>query len=171
MKYLEKIFKFLIFIIFFVSRIHTYNLHFPYSKSNTKIYVHLEKFNEKYNLIHIAVSFTENTKTIRCDFSPYNKQTINYINLNSYNYLENIYPRILNIIKKEKIEDIKSVKLFWGFTNKTIDEIIMYEKIINKCYILGINDCRHYSHKLTKWTINKPTPIWKLNKLFKESLP
>ena len=63
---------------------------------------------------------------------------------------------------------METIDIYWGTTNKSLIEIIEFEKTLNKNYFIGINDCRHYSNKLTKWALNKPTPIWKLNKLFKK---
>ena len=60
-----------------------------------------------------------------------------------------------------------SKNIFWGITNKTFDEIIEYEKTLNIKYKLGIYDCRHYVNKFTDWSLNKPTPIWTLHKLWK----
>ena len=56
--------------------------------------------------------------------------------------------------------------IYWGLSNKSLMDIINYEQSLNKRYILAFNDCRHYSRKLTDYALNKPTPIWKLNKLF-----
>ena len=55
--------------------------------------------------------------------------------------------------------------IFWDYSNKTIKEIIHYEKNLDYRYILGIYDCRHYVKNLTKWACNNPTPVWKLYKL------
>ena len=60
--------------------------------------------------------------------------------------------------------------LFWGYTNKTLKQIIDYESNLEYKYILGIYDCRHYVRNLTTWSMNKPTPIWKLSKLLKKNL-
>lgn len=54
-----------------------------------------------------------------------------------------------------------------GITNYSIEEIINYEKTINKKYILEIYDCRHYVNNLCLWTLNIGIPIWNLDKLIK----
>jgi len=59
----------------------------------------------------------------------------------------------------------ESHKLFWGYTDKSIKEIINYEQTLSNKYILGINDCRHYTRNLANWTTNKPSPIWKITDL------
>ena len=46
---------------------------------------------------------------------------------------------------------------------------MIYETVLHKKYILGIYDCRHYVNKFTEWSLDKPTPIWKLNRLWDES--
>ena len=149
-------------------------------KTKTKTFLHLEKFNEKYNLLHIGVSFISANKCARFDFRQseeqmsfmtYTNYPFNYI----YFYLLNkqftirqnpdIYPLFLLDYEKSS-NKFQTIDIYWGSTNKSIEEIIEFEKTLNKKYILGINDCRHYSRKLTKWALDKPTPIWKLSKLF-----
>ena len=49
-----------------------------------------------------------------------------------------------------------------GTTNYSIEEIINYEKKMNKIYILGFYDCRHYVNCLTLWSLNTSIPIWNL---------
>ena len=61
----------------------------------------------------------------------------------------------------------KLVKNFnsWGYSFIE-PPIIEYEKTISiKKYIVGINDCRHYVDKLSRFCLNKGLPIWKLNEL------
>ena len=67
-------------------------------------------------------------------------------------------------------DDINSHIIFWGYTNKSLDEIIDYEKKLfrNYKYILGFNDCRHYTRILANWTTNKPTPIWRIKNILLE---
>ena len=72
----------------------------------------------------------------------------------NYNLLLNFFPINKNGLYIKKI--------FWGYSDKKISEIIDYEKNLEHTYILGINDCRHYVRNLTSWACNKPTPIWKL---------
>ena len=56
-------------------------------------------------------------------------------------------------------------EVFLGETNYSLEEIINFEKTINKNYILGIYDCRHYVNELSEWSLNSSIPIWNLDKL------
>ena len=58
-----------------------------------------------------------------------------------------------------------SKEIFLGETNYSLQEIIEYEKNMNKIYILGFYDCRHYVNELTKWCLNFSIPIWNLDSL------
>ena len=58
-----------------------------------------------------------------------------------------------------------SKEIFLGETNYSLKEIMEYENTLNKFYILGIHDCRHYVNDLTKWTLNMTIPIWNLETL------
>jgi len=147
----------------------------------TKTYIHIEKFNEKYNLLHIGVSFIQGNKCARFDFRQaedqisfmtYSNNPLNIFYLQIFNrqipFLRNerdIYP--FRLVDYQRSDDyFETIDIYWGISNKSLQEIIEYEKTLNKKYILGLNDCRHYSRKLTNWALNKPTPIWKLDKLF-----
>ena len=158
---------------------HISNLPFTL-QPKTKTYLHLEKFNERYNLLHIGVSFVSGNKCARFDFRQSEEQIsfMTYTN-NPFNYMyiqllnrqfpmrqnTEIYP--FRLVDYERSGDkFETIDIYWGTTNKTLKEIIEYEKTLNKKYILGFNDCRHYSRELTKWALNKPTPVWKLSKLF-----
>lgn len=110
---------------------------------NIKIYIHIEQLFYKTNIYHIGVSFKSLYREIRYDIRGYNID--NLYNLLSYN--------------------LYSKTIFWDYTNKTIEEIIVYEKNLDYKYILGIYDCRHYVKNLTKWSCDKPSPVWKLSKL------
>ena len=156
---------------------------FPFNiQTKTKTYLHLEKFNERYNLLHIGVSFINGNKCARFDFrqseeqisfmtytnNPFNAYYIQLLNRQyPLEEIREIYPfRLVDYdISGEKFE---TIDIYWGISNKTLKDIIEFEKTLNKKYILGFNDCRHYSRSLTSWALNKPTPIWKLSNLFKE---
>ena len=75
--------------------------------------------------------------------------------------------RLFNLLSDKAVSNLYTKTLFWDYSNKTIDEIIEYEKTIDHKYILGIYDCRHYVRNLTYWSCNNPTPVWKLTKLIK----
>ena len=53
-------------------------------------------------------------------------------------------------------------EIFWGYTNKTLQDICEYEKTLNNTYILGLYDCRHYTRDLSNWSTYNPTPVWRL---------
>lgn len=148
----------------------------------TKTYIHLEKFNKRYNLLHIGVSFVSGNKCARYDFRTgsdqisfmtYSTNPISSLYLQIFNHplklRENYDNYPIRILQYEILDTtVESIDIYWGESNKTLNEIIEFEKTINKNYKLGLNDCRHYSRELTKWALNKPTPIWKLNKLFEK---
>jgi hypothetical protein len=58
--------------------------------------------------------------------------------------------------------------IYWGETNKTLEEVQLFEQSLQKKYILGINDCRHYVNHFSRWALNKRTPIWNLHKLWNQ---
>ena len=61
--------------------------------------------------------------------------------------------------------EYNSKQIYLGSTNYSLEEIIQYEKTINKKYILGIHDCRHYTNDLTQWCLNYTIPIWDLDSI------
>ena len=144
---------------------------FNFVLSGTNVFIHIERMN-KY-IIHTGISFDDGEKNIRYDFRGFNDDN-NYITTDkNRNDLNTMFPLI---DFNEKITDwyneyrsnidLFSKDIFWGITNYTIDEIIEYEKTISiKKYIVGINDCRHYVDKLSRFCLNKGLPIWKLNEL------
>tara|TARA_R110002072_G_scaffold22609_1_gene79169 strand:- start:1562 stop:2326 length:765 start_codon:yes stop_codon:yes gene_type:complete len=111
----------------------------------TKVYLHIERITPIIPIYHIGISFKSFYTTIRYDVGQVNK--INLLRFLPFS------------IKQE------SHKLFWGYTDKSIKEIINYEQTLTNKYILGINDCRHYTRNLAIWTTNKSTPIWKITDL------
>ena len=115
----------------------------------TKIYIHIEQLFARTNIYHIGVTFKSLTSHIRYD--------VRGINLD----------RLFNLLSDKTVSNLYTKTLFWDYSNKTIDEIIEYEKTIDHKYILGIYDCRHYVRNLTYWSCNNPTPVWKLTKLIK----
>ena len=146
----------------------------------TKVSLHLERFNEKYNLLHIGISFSRNNKNLRYDFRPHCEKT-GYLTTNMDRQdIRNIFPEIDNNDNNEFIdqykrysdaiifdtEEICSKDIFWGFTNYTFDEIIEFEKTLHRKYRIGIYDCRHYVSHFTKWSLDKPTPVWTLHRIW-----
>ena len=102
-----------------------------------EVWLHLEKIDPIFPIFHVGVSFNNSNEEIRYDFRPLNDVTDNMLNKTIY----------------------------WGYTDKSTMQILGHENNINlknQNYILGINDCRHYARKLTKWATGRPTPVWRL---------
>jgi hypothetical protein len=147
----------------------------------TKVSVHLERFNEKYNLLHIGISFSRNNKELRYDFRPHCENT-GYLTTNMDRQdIRNIFPEIdhtnefINQYKRYSdaiifdTEHIYSKDILWGFTNYSFDEIIEFEKTLHDKYRIGIYDCRHYVSRFTKWCLDKPTPVWTLHRIWRRN--
>ena len=120
------------------------------------MYIHIEKIYRRLPIYHIGVSFFNGYKSVRYDYRPFNENA-SYITINKK---EN--DTFKNII-------IHSKTIYWcqiDYPLKYIDKC--QSEIINAYpkYKLGINDCRHYTYRLTLKITNKPTPIWKLYKLW-----
>lgn len=157
----------------------SYNLPINIPNRKIRVYVHLEQFNQKHNLFHIGISFNSEFRNIRFDYRSFNDD-YSYITTNKNRHnLQLMFPR-LNIPEEYEDQEFKTYRellldntnnryrkdILWGFTNKTFDEILTYEKNLHKKYIIGIYDCRHYVHEFTDWSLNKPTPVWTLYKLW-----
>tara|TARA_A100001015_G_scaffold320746_1_gene448303 strand:- start:4383 stop:4958 length:576 start_codon:yes stop_codon:yes gene_type:complete len=112
-----------------------------------KIFIHLEQLIYKTNIYHIGISFKSIFKTVRYDIGRFNISKIYFLNTYSN-------------------KKLKKKKIFWGYSNKSLNDIIDYEKSLNYSYFLGFNDCRHYVRNLTLWSTNNATPIWKLYNYF-----
>jgi hypothetical protein len=108
-----------------------------------KIYIHIEQLFSKTNIYHIGITFKSIGGNVRYDVHGFN--------------IDNLY----NLLS----HNLYSKTIFWDYSNKTIKQIIDYEKNLDYRYILGIYDCRHYVKNLTKWACDNPTPVWKLYKL------
>ena len=79
-----------------------------------------------------------------------------------------VFPNTDLLDDLEMSDDIEKKDIYWGESDKTLNEVQEFEKTLHKKYILGVNDCRHYVNKFTKWALDKPTPVWKLDKLWDE---
>lgn len=108
-----------------------------------KIYIHLEQLISNTNIYHIGITFKTLLYNVRFDIGTFER----------FNF---------NILKFDK----KTKKIFWDYSNKTLEEIIFYENNMEYKYFLGLYDCRHYVRNLTSWSCNNPTPIWQLYKYF-----
>ena len=140
----------------------------PLTNKKTKVHLHLEKFNSYSNIFHIGISFTNNYKMVRYDFRPfvnndsYITKYTNRCNISEI-FSDNIETSNNNFLLES---NFSNKNIYWGESNKSIEDIILFENTLHKKYKLGIYDCRHYVNKFTDWSLNKPTPIWKLNKLW-----
>ena len=166
-------------LMFFLNLINCYNIPlFLASNKKTKVLLHLERFNERYNLLHIGISFSNENKNIRYDFRPYS-ESVGYLTTTmERREFSNIFPEIQvgsNFEEQYRryrdaiifdTDKLYTKDIFWGFTNYTFDEIIEFEKSLNKKYRVGLYDCRHYVNQFTTWCLDKPTPVWKLHKLW-----
>lgn len=136
----------------------------------TKVYINIEKPNKL--ITHTGITFINDNNEIRYDFRAFNDG-------NDYNTTEEsrknmtlMFPNINNIFLEYKgfnqfRDDILlySYTKYLGDTEYSLNDIINYEKKINKKYILGVYDCRHYVNELTLFTLNIRIPIWNLDSL------
>lgn len=132
-----------------------------------KVHLHLEKFNTHYNLFHIGISFENEECVIRYDYVPFREQANDKVNFEKDKKVS-ILDKLYQCVLPKKIE---TRIIYWGETHKTFEEIELFEQTLQKKYILGIHDCRHYVNKFSIWAVNKKTPIWKLNTLWNTYVP
>lgn len=141
----------------------------------TQVHLHLERFNSDFNLYHIGISFKNEDIVLRYDYRPFcdptkcEYKTINNIGVSSTSVINKEVRLIDKIYKFYIPETLPNKTIYWGETSKTLDEVVEFEKTLQKKYILGINDCRHYVNRFSRWALNKRTPIWKLDKLWNQS--
>lgn len=136
----------------------------------TKVYINIEKPNKI--ITHTGITFENNNNKIRYDFRAFNNNDDYVTTEESRKNVTLMFPKI-----DSKFFDYKgfneyrdnitffSKEILLGETDYSLKEIIEYEKTINKNYILGLYDCRHYVNELTLWCLNKSIPIWNLNSL------
>jgi len=144
----------------------------PTYNPKTQVHLHLEKFNNELNLYHIGISFKNDDTILRYDYRPFCEPSIcEYKTINSVSTtstgLVNKEVRFIDKLYRFYIpENVPNKTIYWGETSKTLTEVVEFEKTMQKKYILGINDCRHYVNRFSRWALNKRTPIWKLDKLW-----
>ena len=136
----------------------------------TKVYINIEKPNKI--ITHTGITFENNNNKIRYDFRAFNKDDDYLTTEESRKNVTLMFPKI-----DPKFFDYKgfseyrtnitffSKEILLGETDYSLKEIIEYEKTINKNYILGLYDCRHYVNELTLWSLNMSIPIWNLDRL------
>lgn len=159
---------------------NTYFFNIPINNHKTQVHLYLEQFNNNLNLYHIGISFKNDDTIIRYDYRPFcepNNCDPNNCELNKCEY--NITNTINEDSKKEVtfiqkiykfyiMENIPNKTIYWGETDKTLEEVQLFEKTLQRKYILGFNDCRHYVNRFSRWALNKRTPIWNLHKLWNQ---
>jgi len=141
----------------------------PTYNPKTQVHLHLEKFNNELNLYHIGISFKNDDTILRYDYRPFCEPSIcEYKTINSVSTtstgLVNKEVRFIDKLYRFYIpENVPNKTIYWGETSKTLDEVVEFEKTMQKKYILGINDCRHYVNRFSRWALNKRSPIWILD--------
>jgi hypothetical protein len=151
----------------------------PLINQKTQVHLHLERFNEDFNLYHIGISFKNNNSLLRYDYRPFcepnkcefktiNNDVNNAININTNGaVVSNKQLTFVDKLYRFYIpENVPNKTIYWGETSKSLEEVEQFEKTLPKKYILGINDCRHYVNRISLWALNKRTPIWSLEKLW-----
>ena len=154
---------FINFVLLSLSFPNLVNIPNDYKKPN-KVYLHLEKFNERYNLLHVGISFDNNFQKIRYDYRAFKKDD-DYSSIQSPESLD-IFPTMYIPTDINDYSDIEKRSIYWGTCYKSFHEIIEFEKSLHKRYLLGIYDCRHYVNKFSIWALNKPSPVWNLHILW-----
>lgn len=154
----------LLHILNYLKLITTFN-------SNYMVYLNLEKFNRRFNLIHVGITFKNDNNILRYDFNNLNNN--NYLTYNNYKRTKNdiiiINQKNILSVKNNIIYDVDEIitkDIYWGNTSKSFNEIINFEKKLHKKYILGIYDCRHYVNDFCVWSLDKNSPIWNLDNLW-----
>lgn len=144
---------------------NSYLFNIPINNHKTQVHLHLEKFNTKLNLYHIGISFKNDNTIIRYDYRPFCESDNCEYNIQDSQKQVTL---IEKIYKLYIMENIPNKTIYWGETDKTLEEVHLFEQHLEKKYILGINDCRHYVNRISRWAVNKRTPIWGLNKLWNQ---
>jgi len=156
-------------MLYYVVIIHIFLAYIvPVNNIKTQVHLHLEKFNNDLNLYHIGISFKNEDTMLRYDYRPFcDPAKCEYKTSSTIVSAPNKELRFVDKLYRFYIpENVPNKTIYWGETSKTLDEVVQFEKTLQKNYILGINDCRHYVNKFSRWALNKRTPIWKLDKLW-----
>ena len=146
----------------------------PTNTPKTQVHLHLEKFNNELNLYHIGISFKNEDTILRYDYRPFCEPSIcEFKTVASVSVANSVSPvlnkelRFIDKLYRFYIpEKLPNKTIYWGETSKSLTEVVEFEKTMHKKYILGINDCRHYVNRFSRWALNKRTPIWSLDKLW-----
>ena len=138
--------------------------------AKTKVYIHIEKPNPI--ITHTGITFENNNEKIRYDFRAFNNNDNYMTTEENRKNVTLMFPLIdSKFFQYKGLNEFRnnitffSKEILLGTTNYSLEEIIEHEKSINKKYILGFNDCRHYVNDLTLWSLNTSIPIWNLDSL------
>lgn len=115
----------------------------------TKIYIHIEQLIPHSDIYHIGITFKTRSSQVR------------------YDMVGKSMDRYAPVSNGDRVQ-LYSTTLLWAYTDKTLDEVLEFEKNMQHNYILGVNDCRHYVRYMTTWACDKPTPIWSLDILVRK---
>ena len=137
----------------------------------TKVYINIEKPNSI--ITHTGITFENKNEKIRYDFRAFNINDDYITTEESRKNITLMFPKIdARFFDYKGFNEFRtnitffSKEILLGTTNYSIEEIIKYEKKMNKIYILGLYDCRHYVNELTLWSLNYSIPIWNLDRLY-----
>tara|TARA_Y100001980_G_C14269946_1_gene108261 strand:+ start:129 stop:584 length:456 start_codon:yes stop_codon:yes gene_type:complete len=137
----------------------------------TKVYINIEKPNSI--ITHTGITFENKNEKIRYDFRAFNINDDYITTEKSRKNITLMFPKIdARFFHYKGFNEFRtnitffSKEILLGTTNYSIEEIINHEKTMNKIYILGFHDCRHYVNELTLWCLNTSIPIWNLDRLY-----
>jgi hypothetical protein len=145
----------------------------------TKIFLNLDKFNNF--IIHSGITLKNSERQIRYDFRAFNKNNTYITNKYTRQNVNHMFPNLFDTKSKHPIAiaidynyiynkiKYKSKEVYWGTSNFSIEELIKIENNLDKNYLLGIYDCRHYVNEFCKIALDKEIPIWNLNSLIDDS--
>lgn len=143
----------------------------------TKILLNLDKFNNC--VIHSGITLKNSERQIRYDFRAFNKNNTYITNKYTRQNVNHMFPDLFHTKSKHAISidynyiynkiTYKSKEIYWGTSNFSIEELIRIENNLDKNYLLGIYDCRHYVNEFCKIALDKEIPIWNLNSLIDDS--
>tara|TARA_B100002052_G_scaffold273264_1_gene275559 strand:- start:401 stop:874 length:474 start_codon:yes stop_codon:yes gene_type:complete len=143
----------------------------------TKIFLNLDKFNNF--IIHSGITLKNSERKIRYDFRAFNKNNTYITNKYTRQNVNHMFPDLFDTKSKHAISidynyiynkiTYTSKEIYWGTSNFSIEELIKIENNLDKNYLLGIYDCRHYVNEFCKIALDKEIPIWNLNSLIDDS--
>ncbi len=139
------------------------------------VILHLEKI--PGGITHTAISFKTCYKTARYDFRVFNENNSCMTSNLDNGDIQNIYPNMYNQGFNSRLRGfleaffsrenkVITYQINLGKTYKTFNEIEKFSNKINRKYIFGIYDCRHYTNRFTTWAGLGRIPIWNLKKFF-----